>query len=380
MSTLNNRIVIEMVRGVKAFLNLEAGLTRGKVPVAGDSRVKDEKIGQLQKRVTQLEGWIGAKDDQINALRQKVDSKDTLVKELRASNNKGSQARLMDPSRLVWIFCASRSGSTWLYNMLDDMKSYEAWHEPLIGSLLGDFYKNNSHRGGKHYIFGGDREDWLKPVRSFILEAATIKFPATLKGKYLAVKEPSSAVGAPIIMEALPESSLIMLLRDPRDVAASSLDAYQKGSWFRERREKAGQAWIAKQFADADENPDVQVKRVSKKYLRQMSKAKEAYDNHEGPKVIVKYEDLVEDTLGVLKRAHDELGIPVDEQDLARVVEKRSWDNIPEEQRGQGKFYRKGQPGSWREDLTAEQVGIVEEITRPLLSAYYPDVESEASR
>ena len=53
-------------------------------------------------------------------------------------------------------------------------------------------------------------------------------------------------------------------------------------------------------------------------------------------------------------------------------VEEHSWENIPEEEKGEGKFRRKATPGSWREDLTTEQARIVEEETRPLLEQFYP--------
>ncbi len=36
-----------------------------------------------------------------------------------------------------------------------------------------------------------------------------------------------------------------------------------------------------------------------------------------------------------------------------------------------GRFYRKAKPGSWREDLTPEQVGAVEEATSALIERFY---------
>jgi hypothetical protein len=74
-----------------------------------------------------------------------------------------------------------------------------------------------------------------------------------------------------------------------------------------------------------------------------------------------------------MRRIYATLGIPVDEGELARSVEKHSWENIPEEEKGEGKKRRKAKPGGWREDLTPKQVEIVEEITAPLLEEFYPD-------
>jgi hypothetical protein len=59
--------------------------------------------------------------------------------------------------------------------------------------------------------------------------------------------------------------------------------------------------------------------------------------------------------------------------ELAGAVEKYSWETIPEEEKSEGKFYRKASPSSWTEDLTPRQARTVEEITRPILEAFYPD-------
>ena len=37
-------------------------------------------------------------------------------------------------------------------------------------------------------------------------------------------------------------------------------------------------------------------------------------------------------------------------------LEGHAWENIPDRKKGAGKFYRKGSPGGWSEDLTPEQI------------------------
>ncbi len=93
---------------------------------------------------------------------------------------------------------------------------------------------------------------------------------------------------------------------------------------------------------------------------------------------MVRYEDLRADTLETMRRIYSELGISVKEADLARVVEKHSWDNIPEEQKGPGKKRRRATPGGWREDLTPEQAKTVERVTAPLLQEFYPNEGSQS--
>jgi hypothetical protein len=106
--------------------------------------------------------------------------------------------------------------------------------------------------------------------------------------------------------------------------------------------------------------------------VRHAGKARDAYEAHKGPKVLIRYEELRDDTLGTMERLYSTLRIEVGEEDLARAVDKHAWENIPENEKGQGKFYRKAKPGGWREDLTPAQVEIVEQVSAPLLKEFYP--------
>ena len=62
----------------------------------------------------------------------------------------------------------------------------------------------------------------------------------------------------------------------------------------------------------------------------------------------VRYEELRADTLEEMRRIHSALGISVNEARLERAVKEHSWENIPEEEKGEGKFYRKAHPGYGR--------------------------------
>jgi len=118
--------------------------------------------------------------------------------------------------------------------------------------------------------------------------------------------------------------------------------------------------------------PDGFVKRRARTYLHHAGAAKRAYDAHSGPKTLVRYEDLRADTLVTMKRVYSELGIAFDARGLERAVEKHSWENIPREKKGEGKFYRRGASGGWREDLSPDQAQTVERITASLLAEFYP--------
>ena len=283
----------------------------------------------------------------------------------------GRSAGGVAPENMIWIFGTGRTGSTWLAAMMEEPEGHDVWFEPRVGTIF-DPQRFQRH-GGKHFIFASQYKDvWLRSIRNFILDGANARFPE-LDGGYLAVKEPGGSVGAGLIMEALPESGMVLLIRDPRDVVASWLDATRKGGWQTRRRGEGGRR--AESLAET--NPDAFVRRHADAYLQHVGSAKQAYEAHDGRRVVVRYEDLRADTLGTMKRMYGELGVPVEEAELAEAVEKHSWENIPDEEKGQGKFYRKATPQAWREDLTRRQVKTVERITAPLLEEFYPTVPAE---
>jgi hypothetical protein len=246
---------------------------------------------------------------------------------------------------------------------MGELENHTVWHEPAVGALFGNFYYGDlwigeAHHNNPLFILGSRRDIWLRLIRTFLLDGARAMFPEVGSTDALVVRETYGSIGAPLLMEALPESRMILLVRDPRDVLASSLDAFRRGSW--------GSTALG-----ADNVPDFDIEDWGDLYMRTIGNAREAYDNHTGPKALLTYEDLRADTLGGIKRVYSALEITVDEKQLAEAVEKHSWETVPEGQKGPGKFYRKATPGGWKDDLTADQVTTVEKVAAPILEEFY---------
>ena len=284
----------------------------------------------------------------------------------------GRGVRDVDPGMMVWIFGSGRSGSTWLRSMMGEMDGTRVWEEPMVGRLFGEFYARapKDNLRSADFVMGTPiRKGWILSIRNFVLDGARYSNPRLGAAEYLVIKEPNGSVGAPLLLEALPESRMILLVRDPRDVVASVLDAAREGGWLYESREGRTGARRSR----IDRRPNSYIRERARVYRRGVESARRAYDTHKGPKVLVRYEDLRADTLGEMGRIYSVLGIPVHEEDLRRAVEKHSWENVPEGEKGRGKFYRRGTPGSWREDLTPGQVEVVEKATASLLERFYPE-------
>jgi len=276
---------------------------------------------------------------------------------------KASQRDGIRAANVVWLFSFGRSGSTWLSAMMAEIEDHTVWHEPAVGALFGNFYYGDRWIGEAHhknplFILGSRREIWLSLIRSFVLDAARAMFPQLGNKATLLVRETYGSLGAPLLVEALPESAMILLVRDPRDVVASSLDAFAPRSW-------------GASFLSANDVPDFDCEDWASLYMRNVGSARQAYENHAGRKILLRYEDLRVDTLDTMKRIYSSLEIAVDEERLANAVAKHSWEAIPEDQKGQGKFYRRASPGGWKDDLTAEEVQTVETLTAPILGEFY---------
>jgi hypothetical protein len=280
-----------------------------------------------------------------------------------AKRGAGDEVEGIRPESIIWVFGSGRTGSTWLSGMMQALPDHTRWNEPNVGHLFGHlYYKRYSYGTGDkdNFILGAAfRDIWLSSIRSLVLDGATARFHEVVeKEGYLVIKEPHGSIGAPLLMEALPESRMVFLVRDPKDVAASALHT-SVARPNPERKEKTA------------ERPDEFVRARAENYLQDITLTKRAYEAHEGRKVLVRYEDLKANTLETMKRIYSALEIPVDEKELARVVEECAWENIPEDKKGPGTVRRRGTSGGWREDLTPEQAEIVESITAPILKEFY---------
>lgn len=286
--------------------------------------------------------------------------------------------------RLVWVFGSPRTGTTWLLNLVCSHPDVLGIDEPGIGMHLALYAPgalgvpaagfaadqlrvNDSRAADGDYFFAAAYADvWRASTRALIadrLAAQVDRAPGS--ARRVVIKEPNGSLGADIVMSALPRSRLLWMVRDGRDVVDSQLDAAQKGSWLSHfGGGLKGSAGERLSFIEEQAHLWVARTRV----------VKHAYESHDHAlRHVVRYEQMREDTLATLRSLYEWLGLD-EPGDLDEVVARRSFEALPSEHTGSGRFARAATPGLWRDNLTAEEQRLVNDIMGESLAGLGYDV------
>jgi len=263
--------------------------------------------------------------------------------------------------KMIWLCAPPRSGTTWLGTQLLNHKENIIWHEPWLGLHLGilrgtlvpgkDYEEKNYRfervldsqaKEGQYFFSPHHKNNWLPALRKLIL-ARTYSHAQSLT-KNIIIKDPVGSNGMDIISECLPNSKIIFLLRDGRDEVDSRMDMHRPDSWaklrpFRNKEDRFGG-----------------IKYYSLLWVVNMKNVKKGFDRH-NPKLrlMIKYEDLKEDTLTELGKIYNFLGVNISKQDLEKLVSLYDFTKIPESEKGKGKFTRSAKPGGWKNTFGKEE-------------------------
>jgi len=270
-----------------------------------------------------------------------------------------TEEELILEKNLVWIFAYRRSGTTWLGLELlsHNTKNID---ELLIGLHLGH---DQAHHGGmarlidiqkdvENFFFSEKYANtWKHFVRKLILNRVYAQLQ-DLSHKII-LKEPSGSMGCDIVANCLPQSKIIILMRDGRDVLDSVLDAQESGGWEIER----GLMHVTK---------DLRInflKRHATNWTRLVKILMKTYDSHQkDSRILIRYEDLINRTFDEVKKIYEFLEIDIKKEELEELLKKYDFKNIPEAEKGKGQFRRFATPGKWKENFTDEEKKTVENM------------------
>jgi len=270
-----------------------------------------------------------------------------------------NEEELILEKNLVWIFAYRRSGTTWLGL---ELLSHETRNidELLLGHLIG---RDVFIAGGKQRLFDVQKnvdnfflcekysETWKFFLRKLILNRIYAQLQ-DLSHKII-LKEPTGSMGCDIIASCLPESRIIILMRDGRDVLDSVLDAQDSSGW----ETKRGLKHITKDLRLE------YLKRHARTWNRLVKLLIKSFDSHSKERrILIRYEDLINQTFDEVKKIYEFLEIDIKKEELEELIKKYDFKNIPESEKGKGKFRRFATPGKWKENFTDEEKKTVENM------------------
>jgi Sulfotransferase family len=307
-------------------------------------------------------------------------------------------------SRLAWIFGSPRCGSTWLLRLL----SYPleptattpagvlpgpprrvgfrrrllrpqavAINEPYLPQHLipliplpkvnpADLSSpamaslNEQRHGDPHYFFCDEYADAWKPeLRKLILtrlaaQVQRVEREFSIADPVVVIKEPNGSHGAEFMMSLLPESRLVFLIRDGRDVIDSLLDGMSGGGWLDQPHMRR---------VDSPEKRLAFARTAARGWLERTKTVERAFEAHP-PELRwkLRYEDLRAETLGTLRPLVDWLGMERSNAELRAAISENAFEAIPPERKGPGTQRRAASPGLWRQNMSAEEGRAMEEI------------------
>jgi hypothetical protein len=171
------------------------------------------------------------------------------------------------------------------------------------------------------------------------------------------VKEPGSHV-ADHLVSLFPDSRLVFLLRDGRDVVDSWLSAYRSGSW----------ALDEGAFPATDDGRVALVRWQSAVWAFRTDVVHRVFAAHpDDRKVLVRYEDLVADPAGELARILAAVPLGATHEALAEVAAAHDYGRVGPADKGDGKFIRSARPGRWRTNMTPTEQRVMDEVMGPML-------------
>lgn len=278
-------------------------------------------------------------------------------------------------SRVIWLFGSPRSGSTWLCRMAAEHPSIVTMEEPTIGYHLSPFLCNEPGYRAEDLdvgnftirrVFEGDptkffaeryADVWVPGLRRLLNDRllAHVEREAGVRTEsdvLLLVKEPNGSQSADVIMRAQPTARLLFLLRDGRDVVDSELASFLVGGWQE-------QSFAHMRGVTESERLEFVI-RSAYQWLWRTQVVESAFDEHRGPKHMLRYEDLLREPERHLGELFEWLGVPLERGEVAAVVERFDFERLPH--RGPAKQNRSATPGAWRDNLRADEQAAVEEI------------------
>lgn len=283
-------------------------------------------------------------------------------------------------TRTIWLASYPKSGRTWFRMLLANLLAKDGQpanindppelgyaasaREPFDGLLLID-----------SGLLTQDEIDCLRPrvyeelarnadEYDSLEDAPPVRFPFAHDAYAMTPK------GEPLLAGRRGADGAILIVRDPRDVAPSFANYRRTG--------------IDDAIAIMD-NRQIHVQVNPRRFDTQFPQQPRGWSGHaqswldqtDIPVHLVRYEDIKADTIGTFRRALDFAGWPASGEDVRQAVAFASFAELRRQEQDNGfngtwpgpgaPFFRRGETGAWRDELSTEQVARIEAAHAPMM-------------
>ncbi|MGF1553108.1 MAG: sulfotransferase domain-containing protein [Paracoccaceae bacterium] len=283
---------------------------------------------------------------------------------------------MTDARRIVWLASYPKSGNTWLRSFL--AKYFTPKHDQLdintlrrftTGDVRADFFERAS---GRSPFKAADFDEWLM-LRQKALHLIAVSKP---QPHFVKTHCMVDRIGPYPLIPPQVTAAAIYLVRNPFDVAQS----YARHLGY-----------SLDDTVALMENPKG-INRTAANIFEVLGR----WDDHVASwtrarglaRHVMRYEDMVADPERAFRDLLAFLKAPVNDGKLRRALRETSFEALRQEEAKKGfierpghmdAFFAKGRAGSWREELSAEQVARLRASFLPTLEEWYPEMLAETA-
>jgi aryl sulfotransferase len=273
-------------------------------------------------------------------------------------------------AEIVWLASYPKAGNTWMRLLLMHLLDHaaESWmpDEP-IGTGHGNPIQRNQLEElclTDVSLLSPEECDLLRPrLYAALLQSVPGRLMLKTHDAYRLNRDGQPVLAANVAQRAL------YLVRDPRDVAVSL------AAFWNESIERTV-AFMNRADASLAGSPRNFNKQLHQRLYDWSGHVRSWLDQDRLPVLLVRYEELRAAPATWLGRVADFLGVAATQADLERAVRLTSFEQLQHAERQRGfcehprrtaPFFRRAQPGEWREALPAAALAAIEQIHGPMM-------------
>jgi hypothetical protein len=279
--------------------------------------------------------------------------------------------------RAVWLASYPKSGNTWMRMLIGALAVPEGGEVdinelPERGGIASGRPAFDFHTLVDSSLLTYDEIDRLRPA-VYAAQAAGLHdeddaaeaLEAGAKTRFVKTHDAYTRLpdGAPLLGGRQGSDGAVLIVRDPRDVAPSLANHSAVGldEAIARMGDRAG-AMCAQ--------PDRLANQLRQQLLGWSGFADSWLAQTDLPTVVLRYEDMQSDPAAALRRVMDFAGDPRPAEALARAAALTDFDRLQRQEaesgfreaptRAKRGFFRRGQAGAWKDELTLDQAARIE--------------------